>query len=56
MAIPNTEKHNDYARFAAYCLDLGTTPTISDSHPIQREMALEWLKLADAALHPRAVS
>ena len=53
MAVPNTEKHNDYARFAAYCLDLGTTPIASDSHPIQREMALEWLTLAEAALHPQ---
>jgi hypothetical protein len=52
MTVPNKEKHNDYARFAAYCLDLGAAPIVSDCHPIQREMALEWLKLAEAALHP----
>jgi hypothetical protein len=61
MALPNKKKqndkkrHNDYARFAAYCLDLDATPTALDS-PISSEMALEWLKLADAALHSRAAS
>ena len=56
MAVPNKAKHNEYARYAAYCLNLDTALEVSDSHPIQREMALEWLKLADAALHPHAAS
>jgi hypothetical protein len=56
MAVPNKAKHNEYARYAAYCLHLDTTPAVSDSDPIHREMALEWLKLADAALHPHAAS
>jgi hypothetical protein len=54
MKVSDRAKHNDYARFAAYCLDLDTAPTVPVPHPIQREMALEWLKLADAALHPTA--
>jgi hypothetical protein len=54
MAISDMGKHNDYARFAAYCLDLDARPTATIPHPIQREMALEWLKLAEAALHPHA--
>jgi hypothetical protein len=56
MAISDKGKHNDYARFAAYCLDLDARPTAKIPHPIQREMALEWLKLAEAALHPHAGS
>jgi hypothetical protein len=56
MTIPKTEKHSDkhkeYARFAAHCLSQGDTAGDPDARDIQREMALEWLKLADAILHP----
>jgi hypothetical protein len=48
-------KYDDYARYAAYCLDLDADLT-SPSHPIQREMALEWLRLAEAALHPAVLA
>jgi hypothetical protein len=54
MSVPNKEKHNKYARYAAYCLHLDTALKETDSDPIQREMAFEWLKLAEAALHPTA--
>jgi hypothetical protein len=56
MAVPDKAKHNEYARYAAYCLRLDTAPEASDCRSIEREMALEWLKLADAALHPHAAS
>jgi hypothetical protein len=48
MAVPNTKNYDDYPGFASYRLDLCTAPMVSESH----QMALEWLKLACAALHP----
>jgi hypothetical protein len=50
MAIPNGDKHKQYANYAAHCL--GVAAGQPDRRDIQREMALEWLKLADALLHP----
>jgi len=52
MAIPKNDKHKDYARYAAHCLDMVTTTRDQDNRAIQREMAAEWLKLADAIIHP----
>jgi hypothetical protein len=52
MAIPENDKHKDYAHYAAHCLYLMTAAKDPDSHAIQREMAAEWLKLADAIRHP----
>jgi hypothetical protein len=51
MAIPKNDKHKDYARYAAHCLDMVTT-TKDQEAAINREMAAEWLKLADAIVHP----
>ena len=55
MLIPKNEKndkHKEYARYAEHCLKL--VPRIPDQvyRSIQREMAAEWLKLADAIVHP----
>jgi hypothetical protein len=52
MAKLTNDKHKEYARYAVHCLDM--VPKIPDQEyqAIQREMAAEWLKLADAALHP----
>jgi hypothetical protein len=55
MSIPKNEKndkHKEYARYAEHCLKL--VPRIPDQEyrSIQREMAAEWLKLADAIVHP----
>ncbi len=52
MAIPKNDKHKEYTRYAAHCLALVTS--IKDRHDrvINREMAAEWVKLADAVLHP----
>lgn len=52
MATPKTDKHKDYAHYAAHCLYLETAASDPDSRAIQREMAAEWLKLADAILRP----
>jgi hypothetical protein len=47
MAVPTTNKHKEYSRYAAHCL--GLTPAVTDQEDrvINREMAAEWLKLAD---------
>jgi len=51
MAAQN-EKHKDYVSYAEHCLT--AVPDASDQKyfAVQRDMAVEWLKLADAALHP----
>jgi hypothetical protein len=55
MAIPVTDKHVDYAHYAAHCLYLMSAAADPDSRAIQREMAAEWLKLADAVRNPLAI-
>jgi hypothetical protein len=49
---PKADEHRKYARFAAYCLSQGNGASDPDARDMQRRMALEWLKLADALLHP----
>jgi len=50
MAIPKIGKHKEYARYAAHCLNLVASTKDQDSRCINREMAAEWLKLADSVL------
>lgn len=52
MAISETDKQKAYAHYAAHCTYLMTAASDPDSQAIQREMATEWLNLADAILHP----
>jgi hypothetical protein len=52
MAVPKSDKHKEYAQYAAHCLNMVATAKDQDSRAVQREMAAEWLRLADAALHP----
>jgi hypothetical protein len=52
MPIPKNDKHKDYARYAEHCLNMVTTTTDQDARAINREMAAEWLKLADVIVHP----
>ena len=52
MATSKDDKQKDYAHYAAHCLYLETAASDPDSRAIQREMAAEWLKLADDARHP----
>ena len=50
MAISNREKHKEYARYAAHCLNVLTIIKDKETRAIQREMAAEWMRLADAAV------
>jgi hypothetical protein len=52
MALSKKEKHRQYARYAAHCLSVVSDINEQDDRAINREMAAEWLKLADAALFP----
>jgi hypothetical protein len=55
MAVRQNNKHKEYSRYAAHCLDMLASLKDQDCRDIQREMAAEWLKLADAILrreHP----
>jgi hypothetical protein len=51
-AIPTSYKDKEYARYAAHCLNMVAATKHQESRAINREMAAEWLKLADAARHP----
>jgi hypothetical protein len=50
MAIPKDGKYEDYVRYATHCLDMMPRTTDRDARAINREMAAEWLKLADAVV------
>jgi hypothetical protein len=52
VATPKKGKHKEYARFAAHCLKMVPAVTDQEYRAVQREMAAEWLKLADAVIHP----
>jgi hypothetical protein len=52
MAISKNDRHKEYAHYAAHCLEMVPAAPDQEFCAIQREMAAEWLKLADAALHP----
>lgn len=52
MTSPTNDRYKDYAHYAAHCLYLVTAATDPDSRAIQREMAAEWLKLADSIRYP----
>jgi hypothetical protein len=51
--VPKNDKFKDYARYAEYCLNMKAAPTDQKSRSIQRDMAAEWLRLADAVWRPR---
>jgi hypothetical protein len=51
MVQLTNDKHKEYARYAAHCLNMLAVTEDRDARSIQREMAAEWLKLADAVLH-----
>ncbi len=52
MAVSKEDKSKQYSRYAAHCLELKAAAKHQDSRTIRHEMATEWLKLADAVLHP----
>jgi hypothetical protein len=52
MTGPTNDMHRDYVRYAVHCLDMMTITKNQDDRAIRRDMAAEWLKLADAILRP----
>jgi hypothetical protein len=48
MTVLKNDTHKDYARYAEHCLNMVAVTTDQESRRIQREMADEWLRLADA--------
>jgi len=46
------DKHKEYARYAEHCLHMVTVAKDQDDRALQREMAAEWIKLADTILQP----
>jgi hypothetical protein len=53
VTISKPDKHKEYARYAAHCLEMTAMAKDHDARIILREMAAEWLTLADAVLHSR---
>jgi hypothetical protein len=51
-ATPMKPTFKDYARYAMYCLELVPTSQDQDILDLNRQMAVEWIRLAEAALHP----
>jgi hypothetical protein len=56
VTAPKNDKFKDYARYAEHCLNIVATTTDRESRSIQREMAAEWLRLADEMQRPRSES
>jgi hypothetical protein len=53
MTVPENDKFKDYARYAEHCLNMTAATKDQESQRIQREMAVEWLRLADTIRRPR---
>jgi hypothetical protein len=47
MTTPKNDKFKDYARYAAHCLNMTAATSDQEFRRLQREMAGEWLRLAD---------
>jgi hypothetical protein len=48
--VPEDDKFKHYARYAEHCLNMVAGTTDQEFRRIQRKMAAEWLRLADAIL------
>jgi hypothetical protein len=53
MTVPKNDKFKDYAGYAEQCLNVVAATRDQESRSIQREMAAEWLRLADTLRRPR---
>jgi hypothetical protein len=51
--VPKNNKFKDYARYAEHCLKMMAATTDQEACSIQREMAAEWIRLADAVRRRR---
>ena len=52
MSVPKNDTYKDYERYAEHCLNMMAGATDKKSRRIQREMAAEWRRLADAIRRP----
>jgi hypothetical protein len=52
LHFDKNDKHKEYVRYAAHCLEMVPTTPDQEFSAIQRKMATEWLRLADAVRHP----
>ena len=52
MAVPKSGKHKQYAQYAEHCLEMVPRAPSQEYRAIQREMAAEWIRLADFILQP----
>ncbi len=50
--MADKDRHRRYVRYSERCFTMALVAMDEDSRAVQREMAAEWLKLADAVLHP----
>ena len=53
MTVPKDDKLKDYARYAEHCLNMVASTRDQELRCAQREMAAEWLRLAEAVRRPR---
>jgi hypothetical protein len=51
MTIPKSNKHKKYAQYATHCLDMMVATKDQEARALNRDMAAEWLRLADATRH-----
>jgi hypothetical protein len=47
MPALKNDKFKDYTRYAEHCLNMVAETTDQESRSIRRDMAAEWLRLAD---------
>ena len=51
--MPRNDKYKDYARYAEHRLNMVASTRDQELRCIQRDMAVEWLRLADIVRRPR---
>ena len=52
-SVPKHDTYKDYVRYAEHCLNMVAATTDQESRSVRRDMAAEWLRLADAIRRPR---
>ena len=52
MTVLKNDTYKDYTRYAEHCLNMVAAITDQEGRRVQREMAAEWLRLADAIRPP----
>ena len=53
MPALKNDKFREYTRYAEYCLNMVASTRDQELRCAQREMAAEWLRLADVVRRPR---